>query len=130
MTVFLDTGYFIALQVERDQWHALAVQAIRPGLRLVTSSLVINETVSLLQARGLFSTALEFLQGIRSDSDIQIVYVDPALQSEAWDLFQRLGGSGANAIDCSSFAVMQSLQIRKSFTFDHNFRTAGFEILR
>jgi hypothetical protein len=27
VTVFLDTGYFIAIQVEDDQWHKMAVAA-------------------------------------------------------------------------------------------------------
>jgi len=130
VTVFLDTGYFVALQVEVDQWYGAAVKATRPGLRLVTSSLVINETISLLQSRRQFSTALEFLQRIRVEPALQIVYVDAALQSEAWDLFHRWGASGANAVDCASFALMRRMNIRKAFTFDQHFRTAGFEILR
>jgi predicted nucleic acid-binding protein len=64
VTVFLDTGYFIALQVEADQWHSAAVGVLHPDLRLVTSSLVINETILLLQSRGQFSTALHFLRQI------------------------------------------------------------------
>jgi len=98
--------------------------------RSVTSSLVVNETVSLLQARGLLSTALAWLSEIRQDPDTQIVYIDAVLQSEAWDLFHRWGASGANAVDCASFAVMRRMNIRKAFTFDRHFRTAGFDILR
>ncbi|MBZ5593473.1 MAG: hypothetical protein LAP39_14615 [Acidobacteriia bacterium] len=52
------------------------------------------------------------------------------LQSEAWDLFHRWRSSGANPVDCASFAVMRRLNIKKAFTFDQHFRTAGFEILR
>lgn len=69
MTVFLDTGYFIAIQVE---------DASTP----------------------------------------------------AWDLFHRWGGSGANPVDCASFAIMRRMDIKKAFTFDRHFRTAGFAILR
>ena len=61
---------------------------------------------------------------------MQIVYVDAVLQSEAWDLFHRWGGSGANPVDCASFAIMRRMNIRKAFTFDQHFRTAGFEIIR
>jgi predicted nucleic acid-binding protein len=129
VTAFLDTGYFIAVQVEADQWHGVAVLALHVGLRLVTSSLVINETIALLQSRRQFSTALDFLRRIRAEPTIEIVYVDPVLQSEAWDLFHRWGGSGANPIDCASFAIMRRLNIKKAFTFDRHFRTAGFEIL-
>jgi uncharacterized protein len=130
VTVFLDTGYFIAIQVEDDQWHKMAVAATTPGLRFITSSLAISETVALLQARRQFSTALDFLQRIRFEPTVQIVYVDAVLQSEAWDLFHRWGSSGANPVDCASFAIMRRMNIKKAFTFDQHFRTAGFDTLR
>ena len=130
MQVFIDTSYFFARMVENDQWHKRAKKAGRSYRSAVTSSLVINETVSLLQAKGMFSAALAFLRGIRNTPEVRIIYLDPVLQSEAWDLFSRWGGSGANAVDCASFAVMRSFSIKKALTFDQHFRTAGFEILK
>jgi hypothetical protein len=130
VTVFVDSGYYIAFLVPRDQWFQKAEAASRSEFRGVTSSLVVNETVSLLQARGLLSTALRWLQGICEDANTQIVYVDAVLQSEAWDLFHRWGSSGANPVDCASFAIMRRMNIKKAFTFDPHFRTAGFDILR
>ena len=129
MQVFMDSSYFYALTVEDDQWHRQAIKASTSYRSAVTSSLVINETISLLQMRGMFSTALAFLNGMRNTPQVRIVYPDQMLQSEAWDLFAKWGGSGANAVDCISFAVMRSLSIKKAFTFDSHFRTAGFEIL-
>jgi predicted nucleic acid-binding protein len=129
VTVFLDTGYFVAFLVPRDQWNRLADEAARPGVRAVTSSLILNETVSLLQARGLLSTALDWLRGMRSDPNTEIIHVDAPLQDEAWELFHRWGGTGANPVDCASFAIMRRLRIKKAFTFDNHFRAAGFDIL-
>jgi hypothetical protein len=129
MTVFVDTAYYVARIDRRDQWHQRAVAAARPGLSYLTSSLVVNETISLLQARGLLSAALEFLAHVRSHPRIEIVYPDPAVQSEGWDLFVKYGGGGANAVDCVSFAIMKRRSIRKAFTFDAHFRASGFEIL-
>ena len=97
-------------------------------MTFVTTSLVINETISLLQSRGFLSAALQFLEGIRR-GEAQILYPDAALQREAWDLFGQWVGSGASAVDCVSFAVMKREGIRKAFTFDSHFRAAGFEIL-
>jgi predicted nucleic acid-binding protein len=130
MRVFVDTSYFIARLVEQDQWHKLAVNAVRRAEGFVTSCLVLNETLSLLQVRGQFSTALEFLGGVRRNSELRIIYPDAALQSMGWDLFSRYGAAGANAVDCVSFAIMREMQIRKAFTFDTHFQEAGFEILR
>jgi len=114
----------------RDQWHEKALRAVRPGMTFYTSAFVVNETISLLQARGFFSAALTFLREARLSLDISIVYPDAVMQSEGWDLFARWGPAGANAVDCVSFAVMRKLSIRKAFTFDEHFRTAGFDILR
>jgi predicted nucleic acid-binding protein len=130
LNVFADSSYYLALANPRDQWYRAALKAPVAGFTLVTSSLVISETATRLQQRGLFSTALEFLQAIRHHSDIQIIYPDAALQAEAWDLLAQWGGSGANAVDCASFAIMRRFRIRKAFTFDAHFRKAGFEILK
>lgn len=129
MQVFVDTSYFIARLVARDQWHKKARKVTVRKLIPVTSSLVVNETISLLQARGLLSAALAFLQGIRDDPETRIIYPDPSTQSQAWDLFGRYGPLGANAVDCVSFAIMRSLAIRRALTFDQHFRLAGFDIL-
>jgi predicted nucleic acid-binding protein len=130
MTAFVDTSFYIARIMPGDRWHEKALRAVRPGIAFFTSTLVVNETISLLQARGFFSAAIGFLREARLSPDISIVYPDAAMQSEGWDLFARWGPAGANAIDCVSFAVMRKMSIRKAFTFDEHFRTAGFDILR
>lgn len=130
MTVFVDTSFYIARIMARDQWHGRAVAAAKPGLDYITSSLVLNETVSLLQARGYLDAAFEFLKNARSDSPVQVIHPDAALQGAGWDLFVRYAALGANAVDCVSFVIMQKFGIRKAFTFDDHFRAAGFETLR
>lgn len=127
MRVFLDTSYYIAILNPRDQWHKKAVKALKPEDEPFTSSLIINETVSLMQARGHFSAAIEFLREARENQAVQIVHADPVVQSEAWDLFARWGSAGANAVDCVSFAIMRRTGVRKAATFDAHFRTAGFD---
>lgn len=129
MTVFVDSSYFIVRLMPRDQHHLAASGAVESSLRYVTSSLVLNETISVLQARGYLSQALEFLREVRAIPELRNVYADAVLQADAWDLFHRLGGTGATAVDCESFAIMRSLSIRKAFTFDEHFQRAEFEIL-
>jgi uncharacterized protein len=128
--VFVDTSYYIARVIIRDQWHKAALKAVRPDVTFLTSSLAINETISLLQARGYLSAALTFLERIRQGAGVHILHPDSALQSEAWDQFGKWAGSGASAVDCTSFALMRQLGIRRAFTFDAHFRMAGLEILK
>ena len=129
MTVFVDTSYFIARMQASDQWHAAAVAADDPTYDLVTSNDVVNETISLLRARGFVSLALDFLREIRAGGDIHVVYVDAGIQAEAWDLYARFAGIGSSGVDCTSFATMRRLGIRQAFTFDKHFRAAGFGIV-
>lgn len=63
-------------------------------MSFVTSSLVLNEVAGLLQRKHL-SAALAFMQEVRANPDLDITYADATLQAEAWDLFNRWGGSGA-----------------------------------
>jgi len=129
MRVFVDTSYYVARIMPRDQWHGAALEAVQPEMTFFTSSLIVNEVISLLQSRGHLSAALTFLESVRRSDQVQITYPDPALQTEAWDLFGRWGGSGATGVDCVSFAMMSRLGIRMAFTFDAHFRAAGFETI-
>lgn len=130
MTVFVDTSYFIATVVRNDQWRHRARRARLRDVRLVTSSLVISETAAFLLMKGFTSAAIAFLQEMRANERVKLLYVDAALQADAWDLFYKWAGSGANPVDCASFAIMRQFGIKRAYTFDRHFADAGFETLR
>ena len=73
--------------------------------------------------------ALAFLAQIQPGTGIEIVYPDAIIQQDAWNLFRTLAGTGANAVDCVSFAIMKRRSIRKAFSFDDHFRIAGLQTL-
>lgn len=129
MKRFVDTSFFVAILSKRDQWHREALRAANTGDEYVTSSLVINETISLLQGRGSFSQALIFLRDSRSNKNLEIVYPDPVVQAYSWDRYGEWGATGANAVDCVSFAIMQRNRIREALTFDRHFELAGFRTI-
>ena len=131
MKVFVDTGYYYARIDRSDQYHERARRAAKPGMVFVTSNLVVNETLALLQKRRHLSAAWAFLTDLRASAPppVEVVHVDGPLQAQAWELFHRWSRSGATPVDGASFAVMRALSIRKAFTFDRHFRGAGFEIL-
>lgn len=94
MRIFVDTSYYVARMMPRDQWHRASIRAVKPGMVFFTSSPIANETISLLQSRGYFSAALTFLDRVRRNEGVQIVHPDPEVQAEAWDLFVRWRRSG------------------------------------
>jgi predicted nucleic acid-binding protein len=104
MSVFIDTAFFYARMSPRDQWHRLAKLAPLPPPGAVTTSLVVSETVSLMQGRGYVSSALEFLHAMRDQDEIEIIYPDAAMQAQA-------------------------RRIKQAYTFDTHFREAGFRTL-
>ena len=129
MTVFADTGFYIATIVRNDQHARLARKAAREKNAYITSALVINETLRYLQIKGYLSAALQFLLEAERGSLGQIIHVDAALQSEGWRLFHKYGGAGASPVDCVSFAIMNRFSIRRAYGFDRHFAAAGFQTL-
>jgi len=129
MTAFVDSSFYIATIVKGDQWAEAARTAPIQDARLVTSSLVVNETAAFLQAKGFSSAAIQFLSEARASDRVQLITVDAVLQAEAWDLFARWAGIGASPVDCASFAIMRKFGMKRALTFDKYFAAAGFEIL-
>lgn len=129
MIAFVDTSYYVATIVRNDQWNAKARRVRLRDVRLVTSSLVVNETAAFLQAKGFTSAAIEFLREARNSQRVELIYVDAASQAEGWDLFHRWAGGGASPVDCTSFAIMRRFGIKRALTFDRHFAAAGFGTL-
>jgi len=129
MNVFVDSGFYIATIVRNDQHATLAKKAAAQKVTYITSAPVINETLRHLQNRGLLSSALQFLMEAERGGMGQIIYVDASLQADAWRLFHKYAGAGASPVDCVSFAIMNRFSIKRAYTFDKHFTTAGFQIL-
>ena len=131
MNVFVDTSAFYALVSETDEMHVEAL-AIHERLKeeegsFVTTNYVFLESVSLLQKRYGVAEARRF--GDFVDRQVELVWVDGAQHRRAWDYWKQRGMRHLSFVDCSCFIVMHNLSIRQAFTFDEQFRTAGFSVL-
>ena len=130
-SVFVDTSAFYALLVPEDQEHEKA-GAILSGLdpsrsSLVTSSFVILETVSLLQARIGVTAVRAFQESILPALDV--VWVDAPLYRRAAAALLAASKRDVSLTDWSSFEVMRERGIRAAFAFDEHFAQQGFELL-
>ncbi|MGH2639439.1 MAG: type II toxin-antitoxin system VapC family toxin [Rhabdochlamydiaceae bacterium] len=135
MTFFVDTSFWIALAVPRDQHHRHArtiVQGLAAADRLVTSEFVLIEVLNYFSERGEASRheAVSLVKSLANDPRVRIV----ALSSEMYLLglrrYERSFDKGWSLTDCTSFLLMEAFDIDWALAFDDHFKQAGFQIAR
>lgn len=131
MTVFVDTSYWLALEIADEQYHPVALshwQRMSMALpTLVTTSCVFDEVVTFLNTRGLHKKAVQIGSTLLNSPSVQLIRVDEALFQEGWAYFQRHQDKRYSLTDCISFVTMQQLGISTAFAFDKHFVQAGFQ---
>jgi predicted nucleic acid-binding protein len=132
-SVFLDTGYVIALELASDQNHRAALKhwqsAIKSLPLLVTTSYVFDEIVTFFNSRGHHTKAVEIGNRLLNSPSIRLVHVEEDLFHEGWNYFQKHKDKGYSLTDCISFLVMEEFGIITAFAFDKHFIQAGFKKL-
>jgi predicted nucleic acid-binding protein len=138
--ILYDTWAYVAAADRRDQHHAkaveLAVQVEEVGLHPVTSTDIMNETLTLLRRRAGHRVAVEFGEGLRQstrEGTVTLVMITEAHLEKAWNLFKRYKDiPKLSFTDCTSFVIMQERGIKYVFTGDTHFEQVnlGFQIFK
>ena len=112
--IFVDTGAWFASVVTSDPDHRKAVEWTVTNRRtLLTTDYVIDETLTLLRARGERLRAIE-LGSRLFDGSLAIVHrLTIAQLKAAWDTFREFDDKDWSFTDCTSKVVMADL--RNSF---------------
>ena len=101
---FTDTGGWYGLFVPEDPNHLAATQWAKRNMQpLLTTNYVVDETLTLLRARGHAAIALS-LGRMFFDGSVAAVYY---------------------LTDCTSKVIMEKLGITEAFAFDQHFRQFG-----
>jgi predicted nucleic acid-binding protein len=130
--LFVDAGAWIALESLTDNYHQAArvfAQTDARQFQWVTSNWVLFETVSFLRRRANHAVAVRFMERVRSSKRLQIVRIERPHEERAWVIFKRYADKDFGFLDCTSFAVMETLGIAEAFSFDRHFRQFGFQTL-
>lgn len=123
MKIFVDTGAFYALADKSDKNHLQAVKLYSPRVKkdfFVTSHYVLVETWFLLQSKLSYSVAQNFWRSLRRGI-AQLVTIEPSDLDQAWKISQKFSDLEFSLVDCTSFALMEKLDINVVFTFDRHF---------
>ena len=129
--VYLDTSAFYALLDRSDVYHHQAKSLwpilLEGNVHLFTSNYVVSETISLLQYRLGFDAASIWYKDILGILDI--IYVDPNIHRQAYELWLSLGRRKYSLVDCISYIVMLQNKIEKVFCFKRFYSDQGFKLV-
>lgn len=129
-SIFLDTSGLFAFLVKNDNKHKEASRIIRKsvkdGTHLITTDYIIDETATLLKARGFTQIIPNLFDGIMSSKACRIEWMDQDLFNMTKAMFLRYNDHEWAFTDCFSFIVMKNSAIMDALTKDTHFLEAGF----
>jgi len=134
---FVDTSFLVARFNRKDRNHRAAAaflqsqrEAGREPIRLVLSDYVFDETLTtLLFQSGRHDVAAAAGRAILESEALRMVRVEAPVFEDAWALFLERPDKRWSFTDCTSFVLMDHLNIRSALAFDRNFSEAGFALL-
>lgn len=131
--VFADTSALVGLFLKSDEWHPPAVRELeelrRARRKMVTTTEVFSEVVTCMRKWGGTDHAIEVGETLQRSALVKLVPVDGELREEGWKRFVKLRIPAISLTDCTSFAVMDRFGIQEAFTFDSDFRKAGYRVI-
>jgi predicted nucleic acid-binding protein len=124
--IFVDTGAWFASAVPSDRDHAAAARWLSQNTQpLITTDYIVDETLTLLKARGQTLRAMilgeEFFRGMLAT----IYYLTEADIVLSWQTFRQFSDKERSFTDCTSKVVIDKLHLRQAFAFDHHFHQFG-----
>ena len=129
--VFVDTSALYAALNRTDAAHERVAPVLQTLLdseaTLVTTSFVLIETVSLLQARVGLEAAREFM--LTMVPALDVAWVDSDLCARGVEGWATGGHRDVSLVDCISFALMHELHLPHALTLDRHFAERGFAVI-
>ena len=110
-TVFVDTGYWVAILNPDDGLHqtAVGVAASLLSLQIITSEMVFTEALNSFSKQGAFlrQNAVTLIQQSIRKPNVEVIPQTSYLFHEALNLHQQRPDQAWSHTDCASFLIMQ-----------------------
>jgi uncharacterized protein len=128
--VFVDTSAWYALLDRADPDHGPVATTLKAHRgRLVTSSYVMDETLTLARYRLGWQVARRFGEELRAGRLGRLVRISALDEEAAWEIFVRYRDHALSFTDCASFALMRRLRLTQAVALDADFRSFGLHCL-
>jgi predicted nucleic acid-binding protein len=125
----VDTSAWFAHVNAADPDHRRARDVLDGAAdRLVTSTYVLDETVTLTQARLGHRRAVAVGKALLDPGTVELLRVTPVDERAAWALFGRRPDRAYSFTDCTSFVLMRRERIGRAIALDERFAQEGFTI--
>ena len=124
MNIFVDTSAFYALADLSDAHHVNAKSYFANQYAhstFVTSEYVFVESWILIHHKLGRAASLKFWEGIRNQV-VSLIAISQDDIEEAWKIINQYKDQEFSIVDCTSFAMMERLNIQDAFAFDHHFQ--------
>lgn len=129
--VFVDTSALVALFDRKDHNHLQAkaiLEKIRTDRkRMIITDYIFDECITTVLSAVGHQSAVMVGEFILSSKIIEITWLDESVKIKAWDFFGQHSDKRFSFTDCTSFILMKQLRVNKYFSFDSDFRQAGFK---
>ncbi|MBX5327271.1 MAG: type II toxin-antitoxin system VapC family toxin [Candidatus Bathyarchaeia archaeon] len=127
MTVFIDTGIFIALRNADDELHQRSKELMKKALKaefgtIYTSDYIIDEaiTTALIRTKRQ-DLATDIGKYIIESPRITKLWTTKETFELAWQKFQTLKDKPLSFTDCTTLAHIQKNKIKQILSFDSDF---------
>jgi uncharacterized protein len=124
--VLVDTSAWFAAVVPWDANHVPAARWFGNNRRpLVTTDYIVDETLTLLRARGESQRAITLGTRLFGGQVAAMHYLTPEQIRAAWLVFQQFRDKEWSFTDCTSKVVCEQLGCGWAIAFDEHFRQFG-----
>jgi hypothetical protein len=128
--ILVDTGAWYAYLDEDDPDHQRVAPVLEENLPvLMTSDYIADETLTLLRYRAGREAAVKFGELLFSGQLCQLEHISRNDQRKAWQLFLKYHDHCFSYTDCTSFVLMERLELEVAIALDTDFRSYGLHCL-
>ena len=130
--IFVDSFAWIVAINKSDNYHRASIKAVerllKKKLKLITTNYVVVETINALSKAEYRKAVIAFIDKLEKSPSVEIFKITDEIYKSAWTLYQNRMDKDWGITDCTSFEVMQTLDIKVAFTNDKHFEQAGYSI--